>query len=291
MTMDTPSPPSTETEVGRLRQLHRDGRHAEALEGAEALLARLPENRDLLLIAAASLRYLSRLDEALAMLDRLERFHPQFSQMHQERGLCHVARKDAPPAIGALLRAVNINPALPMSWRMLEGALSSDRRDAKGRDRRRACRHPAQAAARSGDRDLAFFRWRACAGRTDRARLSAAAWRSSRGHAAVWPRSAWPATCWMMPNCCWRRLWCWRPTTGRRGRLCPDPDAAAQIPAGARTGRRLLKLDPGNLDYLSLAATIAVGLGEHEEAIALYQATAGRCADNPRTCICGWAMR
>src|ERR1700759_5621943 len=119
--MDVTVTPSTETEVGRLRQLHRDGRHAEALEGAEALLADFPENRDLLLIAAASLRYLSRLDEALEMLDRLERFHPQFSQMHQERGLCHVARKDAPPAIGALLRAVNINPALPMSWRMLEG--------------------------------------------------------------------------------------------------------------------------------------------------------------------------
>src|SRR5579872_4624346 len=87
--MDVTVTPSTETEVGRLRQLHRDGRHAEALEGAEALLAAFPENRDLLLIAAASLRYLSRLDEALAMLDRLERFYPQFSQMHQERGLCH----------------------------------------------------------------------------------------------------------------------------------------------------------------------------------------------------------
>src|SRR6202042_3430876 len=76
--------------------------------------------------------YLSRLDEALAMLDRLERVHPQFSQMHEERGLCHVARKDAPPAIEALLRAVNINPALPTSWRMLEGLyrLTGDARNA-----------------------------------------------------------------------------------------------------------------------------------------------------------------
>ena len=41
--------------------------------------------------------------------------------MWQERGLCHIAQKDAPRAISALLEAVNVNPALPMSWRMLEG--------------------------------------------------------------------------------------------------------------------------------------------------------------------------
>ena len=55
------------------------------------------------------------------MLDRLEALQPRFSLLHQERGLCYVALKDAPRAIEALLRAVNINPALPMSWRMLEG--------------------------------------------------------------------------------------------------------------------------------------------------------------------------
>ncbi|MFX7862292.1 hypothetical protein ABTK41_19630, partial [Acinetobacter baumannii] len=34
---------------------------------------------------------------------------------------CHVARKDAPAAIEALLHTVNLNPALPLSWRMLAG--------------------------------------------------------------------------------------------------------------------------------------------------------------------------
>ena len=38
--------------------------------GADALLAGLPENRDLLLIAAISLRHLARIPEALATLDR-----------------------------------------------------------------------------------------------------------------------------------------------------------------------------------------------------------------------------
>jgi predicted Zn-dependent protease len=122
------APPPIEQQVARLRAMQNAGRHEEAFSGAEALLTDLPENRDLLLIAASSLRRLSRVPEALAMLDRLEPLQPRFSQLHQERGLCYVALKDAPQAIESLLRAVNINPALPMSWRMLEGVyrLSGD---------------------------------------------------------------------------------------------------------------------------------------------------------------------
>src|SRR6202021_2694486 len=93
---------STEREVRRLKDLQKQSRHEEALRGAQDLIASLPENRDLLLIAASSLRHLGRIDEALAMLERLEQPHPRFSLMHQERGLCHVARKDAHPAIDAL---------------------------------------------------------------------------------------------------------------------------------------------------------------------------------------------
>ena len=95
--------PSIEAQVHRLRQLHGEGAYVQALEGARALLGDFPENRDLLLIEAASLRHLMRIDEALFVLERLERLQPRFSQMHQERGLCHVARKEAPLAIDALL--------------------------------------------------------------------------------------------------------------------------------------------------------------------------------------------
>jgi predicted Zn-dependent protease len=121
-----------ELDVRRLRALQRDGRHPEALQDAQARLHDLPENRDLLLIAAVSLRHLARIPESLAMLDELERRHPRFSRLHQERGLCHVALKDAPRAIEALLRAVNINPALPASWSMLQGLyrLTGDARNA-----------------------------------------------------------------------------------------------------------------------------------------------------------------
>jgi predicted Zn-dependent protease len=110
-----------EQEVERIRGLQNAGRHPEALAAAEVLLHDLPENRDLLLAAATSLRCQMRIDEALATLDRLGQTHPRFSRLHQERGLAYVALRDAPRAIESLLRAVNINPALPMSWRMLEG--------------------------------------------------------------------------------------------------------------------------------------------------------------------------
>ena len=113
--------PSLETEIARLKTLQKQGQHEEALDRATAWLAIYPENRDLLLATATSLRYLRRVDEAFAALDRLEAGHPMFSRLHEERGLCFVQLKDAPNAIAALLRAVHINPALPASWSMLEG--------------------------------------------------------------------------------------------------------------------------------------------------------------------------
>ena len=69
---------------------------------------------------AVSLRYLNRIPEALAVLDRLQRLHPGFSRLYQERGHCFVALRDAPRAIDAFLNAVNLNPALPASWRTLQ---------------------------------------------------------------------------------------------------------------------------------------------------------------------------
>jgi predicted Zn-dependent protease len=109
-----------EQEVRRLRKLQKDGRHAEALQGAQQLGAGLPDNRDVLLIRAISLRHLMRTQEALDTLDRLEKVQPRFSRLHQERGLCYVVLKNAPLAIDAFLRGVNINPALPTSWKMLD---------------------------------------------------------------------------------------------------------------------------------------------------------------------------
>jgi tetratricopeptide (TPR) repeat protein len=116
------SPPlsQAELELHRIRELTKDRRHAEACAAAEALAATVPENRDVLYLIAVNQRYLNRIPEALATLERLEQQHPQFSRLYQERGHCYVAKRDALRAIEAFRRGVNINPALTESWSVLE---------------------------------------------------------------------------------------------------------------------------------------------------------------------------
>jgi tetratricopeptide (TPR) repeat protein len=116
----SPQPSRIELEVVRIRALAKSRQHAEALQASEALAAEVPENRDALYLKAMNQRYLGQIPEALATLERLEQLHPWFSHLYQERGYCYVALRDSARAIDALLRGVNINPALPGSWSMLE---------------------------------------------------------------------------------------------------------------------------------------------------------------------------
>jgi tetratricopeptide (TPR) repeat protein len=110
-----------ELEVRRIRELVQQRRFEESLRAAEGLAVETPENRDVLYLMAMSQRFLNKIPEALSTLERLEQHHPAFSRLYQERGNCWVALKNAPQAIDAFLRAVNINTALPASWSMLEG--------------------------------------------------------------------------------------------------------------------------------------------------------------------------
>jgi tetratricopeptide (TPR) repeat protein len=120
--MTTPEPVSrTEAEVVRIRGLLQSGQLAPALQAAEALLVEVPENRDVLYMIAVAQRYLQRIPDALATLERLERLHPTYSRLYQERGHCYVGLRQAEPAIEAFLYAVNLNPALPASWKALNG--------------------------------------------------------------------------------------------------------------------------------------------------------------------------
>jgi tetratricopeptide (TPR) repeat protein len=116
------NPPKSriETEVLRVRGLLDKRQFAPALEAAEALIAEVPENRDVLYLIAVSQRYLQRIPDALATLARFEKLYPDYSRLFQERGHCHVALREAEPAIEAYLRAVNLNPALPASWKALQ---------------------------------------------------------------------------------------------------------------------------------------------------------------------------
>jgi len=109
-----------ESEVVRLRALMEKGQFAAALSGATALLEEVPENRDVWYVIAVCQRYLQRIPDALATLERFEKIHPDYSRLFQERGHCYVALRQAEPAIQAFLRAVNINPSLHASWNGLK---------------------------------------------------------------------------------------------------------------------------------------------------------------------------
>ncbi len=117
--VDRPMSP-VEAEVRRIRELLDRGEFEPAREAAQALLTQVPENRDVLYMLAVSQRYLQRIPDALATLARLERLYPTYSRLFQERGHCYVTLRSAEPAIEAFLRAVNLNPALPASWKTLK---------------------------------------------------------------------------------------------------------------------------------------------------------------------------
>jgi tetratricopeptide (TPR) repeat protein len=109
-----------EAEVRRTRAFLENKQYAAALAAAERLRAEVPQNRDVLYMMAVSQRYLERIPQALATLAELQRLHPEFSRLFQERGHCYVALRSAQPAIAAFLQAVNLNPSLPASWNALQ---------------------------------------------------------------------------------------------------------------------------------------------------------------------------
>jgi tetratricopeptide (TPR) repeat protein len=110
-----------QSEIERVRQLVKEQRFAEALRAADALPPAAPEHAEVLYLRAVAQRMLGQTAAALATLATLERLQPRFSRLYQERGYCYVALKQSQPAIDAFLHGVNLNPALPASWKMLEG--------------------------------------------------------------------------------------------------------------------------------------------------------------------------
>ena len=261
-----------EQDVVRLRRLQAEGHHAEAARDAEALLAGAPENRDLLLIAALSLRCLQRIPEALELLDRLERSQPRYSRLHQERGLCYVGLKDAPRAIESLLIAVNINPALPMSWKMLNGLyrMAGDAQNAET-----AAQHMATlkalppevvtATSLFSDGDLGF------------------AERITRDFLLT--KGDHPEAMRLLARIALAHDALDDADILLEAVLALEPDYRAarydyaetlikrqKHRAASEQVERLLEIDPTNIDYRVLAATCAVGLGQHDKALGLYAA-------------------
>jgi tetratricopeptide (TPR) repeat protein len=277
----TSRPASFEQEIPRLRQLAAANRYAEALAQLHSPLAEYSENRDLLLLAAICQRILGRIDEALVTLNRLATLHPRFSLMHQERGLCHIARKEVPAAIDALQSAVNINTALPVSWRMLEDAyrVTGDRENAAMAASHRAILATLQpelvtATSLFADGDLWPAEQMVCVylqkhGKHPEAlrllaRIAIAhdvlddAEMLLEGAVALAPEN-FPA-----------RYDYARCLLARQKHL----QAREEL-------QHLLTVDPRHRDYRSLAAAVAVGLGEHERAIDLYRDLLADMPDSP----------
>jgi tetratricopeptide (TPR) repeat protein len=113
------------SELRRIQDLTQARRHTEALAAARALLKRAPSQRRALYLSALNLRLLDQPKDALETLDALERAHPDYSLLFQERGHCHVALGEPARAIESFERAVELNPALASSWAMLERLLGA----------------------------------------------------------------------------------------------------------------------------------------------------------------------
>jgi tetratricopeptide (TPR) repeat protein len=262
---------AVETEVLRIRALLEGQQFGAALGAAEALAVTVPENRDVLYMMAVSLRYLKKIPQALATLERLERHHPGFSRLFQERGHCHVAMRDASGAIDAFLKAVNMNPALPASWRTLQ---SLYRMTGQAENADMAAGHvatlaqlPAEivtATALFSDGDLAP------------AEAIVRAYLLKHGNHVEGMRLL-------------ARIGLARDVLDDADilleavlTLAPDYRAARYDYATALLRRhkhvqaiaeleKLLKLDPGNRIYRTTYATANVGLGDHERALGQYR--------------------
>jgi tetratricopeptide (TPR) repeat protein len=262
---------SVETDVLRLTQLQKDGKYAEALHGAQNLIVRYPDNRDLLLIAATAQRHLTRIPDALATLARLEQHKPLFSRLHQERGMCHVARKDAPRAIESLLRAVDLNAALPASWNMLAGLyrLVGDAKSAESATQqmetlRKLPPDVVEAISLFSDGDY-----------TPAEHIIRAFLLQHGNH---------PEAMRVLAKIGLARDVLDDAETLLAAVLALQPDYHAARQDFTHTliqrhkhaqamqqAQLLLATDPENSDYRSLAATALVGLGDHDQAIALYR--------------------
>lgn len=276
--MSASQPPLQPTEIEALRRLLVERRSHEALTAAELALAERPDHRDLMLIKAQALRLLGRMAEAFGVLDALERIQPFFSKLHEERGMTFVGLRQAEPAIASLLKAVNLNPALPASWNTLMGLyrMTGDMQNALTASEHvetlRALPREVVVATSlfaDGERDEAERIVRAFlidhGDHPDAIRLLA---KIALSHDVLDDAETLLAGALALAPDFHLVRYEYAETLIRRQKYL---QAKAEVD-------RLLAIDARNFDYRTLQASVAVGVGEHGRAIAIYQAL---CNDFP----------
>src|SRR5262245_36956561 len=269
--MHSSSAPPIELDVSRIRGLSERRQHREALVAAEALAVEAPKNRDLLYLVAVNQRCLNRVYEALETLRRLEQLHPRFSLLYQERGYCYTTLRDAPRAIQAFLRGVDINPALAKSWNMLERLfrITGDARNATAAaERLSSLKSLPPEVVRAGslfsDGDLSaaenILRAYLRTSSDDVEALRLLGRIQHQRDVLDEAESLLEAARDVKPDYIAARLDYIRVLIDRQKYLRARQETDA-----------LLRLDPDNRDYLSLSAAASVGLGDYDQAITLYR--------------------
>jgi len=272
-------PAAVITEVARIHALLNARDFAAALTASEALLSAAPGHRDALLLAAIAQRNLGRIPDALKTLAVLERHHPRFSLLYQERGRCHIQLRQAPEATEALLMAVNLNHALPGSWSLLEGLY---RMTGEAGNATMAGSHV--ATLRNLPREIVAATALFMDGDLDAAESLIRAWLLQNGDHVEGMR--------LLARIGIARKIYDDPELLLAAVLerAPDYRAARQDYASVlielhrhEEARRhlgmLLKDDPGNRILRMLEAAALVGLGEHERAIGIYRGLLGTPGD------------
>ena len=259
-----------EVQIARIRELSKLGRHSEAIAAAEALVAKSPHDRDALYLIAANRRCLNHIADALMVLEQLERLHPRFSLLYQERGCCYMALRDLPRAIGAFSRAVTLNPALTSSWVMLErlyrGAEELERAAAVAQQVARLHGLPREVVRAGslfsdGELDIAhdiLDKYRATGGNHLEALRLLARIEHQRNNLEEAERLLEDALN-LPPN--------YRAAKIDYVRILLD---SQKYPKAIEVIESLLTLEPSNSEILHLYAAACVGLGRNERAIELY---------------------
>ena len=90
-----------------------------AMEQAEEILRRFPDETNSLFVVAAAVRAQGHKEDALQRLQALVERAPDFALAQQELGFAYAEAGKLMPAIEALQSAINIEPKLPASWKLM----------------------------------------------------------------------------------------------------------------------------------------------------------------------------